>query len=298
MEQLICKNCWRQEPEIELVLNAAQNKSTICRTCNDMIGKGAGYSDGIYSEEEINDWMISAKSRREAYERSLTTPSQTNIIDKLDAEKYLDKFQKKLIEVDINKVTPNEWNPNRHTPANFQTLLNSIKRFGFNDPVSVRQVIKEVEEYEILDGEHRWQAAKELGFKKIQVINFGEVTREEAMTLTQLLNLRGSDDVLLRAKMLKELKANQVSLFELLPGTEKEKDEELKLLDFDFSQFDKTEEEIQKKKEGDIYKQALRKALELEIILAKIKEDTDDSKLRLAIEQYFTFSKMLKSYIK
>ncbi len=290
---MTCKTCYRSEPEIKMKLNAAGNASEQCTTCYDMIGKGAGYDDGMYSEKDINDWLAGKEDRKLGLE---VKPEQTTIVDRLEAEKYLDKFNKQLIEVELKKIQPNLWNPNRHNEQSYQVLINSIKKFGFNDPVSVRQPIEGLDEYEIIDGEHRWRACKELGFTKVLVINFGQTTKEEAMTLTQLLNHKGKDDVLLKAKLLKQLRESQASLFDLLPESEKEKLETIKLLDFDFSQFDAQPGEAEEEKKDDIAK-AIKKLLEAELIICKL-QNCSSGKLCELFGELRKGIQSLKTYLK
>ncbi len=85
-----------------------------------------------------------------------------------------------LIEVD--KIEPNKFNPNVMPEAEYQALKQDMLVHGVNgvDPILVS--IKKIfygsgpltsaefsgDQYVVIDGEHRWQVAKELGWKEIR----------------------------------------------------------------------------------------------------------------------------------
>ncbi len=152
------------------------------------------------------------------------------------------KFITTKKEVDISLIVPNRWNPNAQSKEMIQKGVQSVEKYGLLSFPLVREVAGI---YEIIDGEHRWKYAKELGYKTLQVENIGEISENEAKTLTILLNnLRGKDDVQKRAKILKQLNEGQL---QLLPFTEEEIKNEKELIDFDFSQYER-EEKIPERK--------------------------------------------------
>jgi hypothetical protein len=89
-----------------------------------------------------------------------------------------------VISVPIGFLKPNPWNPNVQDSFIFEKEKESIRRFGFVVPITVREM---GDSWEIIDGEHRWKAAKELGYLSIPVIVI-DVTEEEAKQLTIVLN--------------------------------------------------------------------------------------------------------------
>jgi len=95
--------------------------------------------------------------------------------------------------VDINQVKPNEWNPNEQTDYIFEKEIKSIRKFGFIVPITVRE--KEENDFEIIDGEHRWRAMREMGAIKIPINNIGRRKDVDAKQLTIILNeLKGKAD--------------------------------------------------------------------------------------------------------
>jgi len=67
--------------------------------------------------------------------------------------------------IEVDKLVANAWNPNTQTDAEFERLKEEIKAVGFID---FPQVVPMADgTYRIIGGEHRAQAAKELGFTKV-----------------------------------------------------------------------------------------------------------------------------------
>lgn len=64
--------------------------------------------------------------------------------------------------IPINKVIPNPWNPNKQTERQYAAELESICDNGFVMPIIVRKHPSEEGCFEIIDGEHRWKALKQI----------------------------------------------------------------------------------------------------------------------------------------
>jgi ParB/RepB/Spo0J family partition protein len=127
-----------------------------------------------------------------------------------------------VVIVPIDTLQPNPWNPNRQSDFIFEKEKISIHEHGFIDPVLARTVEGQ---FQIIDGEHRWKAAKELGYGEISVLNLGEVADAQAKKLTIILNeTRGKADYNLMGKLLQDL-SQTVAIEELaysLPYTQME----------------------------------------------------------------------------
>lgn len=103
-------------------------------------------------------------------------------------------------------VRPNPWNTNMMSPDNWAKLIESVKRFGLFKPVLVRELDGE---YQIIGGQHRWEAVKELGIEEVPVINLGPIDDAKAKEIGLVDNGRyGADDTLALAELLKELSAD------------------------------------------------------------------------------------------
>jgi len=155
----------------------------------------------------------------------------------------MNQFKTTKVLVDINLVQPNPWNPNTQSKEMFEKEVASIKELGMLGSILVREWGGV---YEILDGEHRFKACKELKYTQIPVETLGEISDADAKLLTVLLNnLKGKDDLEKRAKIYEQLSEGQL---QLLPFTNEEIENEKALFKFDFSQYDE-QTPIDKKKD-------------------------------------------------
>lgn len=68
-------------------------------------------------------------------------------------------------EIPVDKLVPNERNPNKMSSREFDLLVDNIQKVGFTDPVLVRPLQDDM--YRIIGGYHRWQAAKYLNRKTV-----------------------------------------------------------------------------------------------------------------------------------
>lgn len=117
-------------------------------------------------------------------------------------------------------LRPNTWNPNRMDDFMYAKELESIKRFGFAVPIIVRSTATGLE---IVDGEHRWRAAKELGLDRIPIWDLGRISDMDAKQLTIVLNeTRGQPDKERLARLVQNLAITEptAALQSLLPFSE------------------------------------------------------------------------------
>jgi len=117
-------------------------------------------------------------------------------------------------------LQPNPWNPNSMDPEMLQSARNSIKEFGFVDPVTIRHL--GLATYQIIDGEHRWRIALELKLPTIPAMNLGPLSDSVAQQLTIVLNAtRGQANPEKLGKLLRDLMATETKehLLSTLPYT-------------------------------------------------------------------------------
>jgi ParB/RepB/Spo0J family partition protein len=117
----------------------------------------------------------------------------------------------------LHELAPNSWNPNVMSQEDYDKACESIARFGFIDPITVRRGGSAV--YEIIDGENRWRAAKDKGLKTVPVVIL-EVDDDDARALTIVLNeLRGKPDQTRLAQLVADLATRRpmVELERVLP---------------------------------------------------------------------------------
>jgi ParB/RepB/Spo0J family partition protein len=119
-----------------------------------------------------------------------------------------DKIDKKIqIEyVSINKLIPNSYNPNKQDVTSFDLLIQSIKIFGFTQPIVVRK-----ETNEIVDGEHRWRVASILDYDEVPIV-YIELNDEEMRIATILHNrAKGVENDELVTKIKEHLKNKNIN---------------------------------------------------------------------------------------
>jgi hypothetical protein len=71
--------------------------------------------------------------------------------------------------VSSTDLHPNPWNVNKLNAFQFGKLLESIRKYGFFDPILVRACVLHGD-FEIIGGEHRWEACNQLGILTVPVI--------------------------------------------------------------------------------------------------------------------------------
>jgi ParB-like chromosome segregation protein Spo0J len=119
-----------------------------------------------------------------------------------ELQKKINRLERLVVTyVSPEELIPNSYNPNRQNERDFELLCRSITEDGFTQPiVAIR------DGNVIVDGEHRWRAAKKLGYVKIPVV-FVDMTHEQMRVATLRHNrARGSEDVQLSAEVLRDLR--------------------------------------------------------------------------------------------
>jgi ParB/RepB/Spo0J family partition protein len=102
--------------------------------------------------------------------------------------------------VPIGSIKPNGYNPNRQTERDFELLLRSMEEDGFTQPIVVHR-----ETREIVDGEHRWRAAKTLGLLEVPVVLVDMTVEQMRVSTLRHNRARGSEDIELSAAVLRDL---------------------------------------------------------------------------------------------
>lgn len=109
----------------------------------------------------------------------------------------------------VDSVTPNNWNPNRMSEFTFQSLVAGLKEDGWlaSDSMLVWGTDENgAPQNIIINGEHRWKAAKELGFELAPMVVLNGITARAAKKLTiKLDNKRGKFDPSALGQLVREL---------------------------------------------------------------------------------------------
>ncbi|QOC57859.1 ParB-like nuclease domain protein [Pseudomonas phage phiK7B1] len=149
----------------------------------------------------------------------------TAVDDALEAATIHPTFTMGVEYANPHDLRPNPWNPNAVDPINQQKLEASLRRDGIKRPIVVRQL--ENDDYQIIGGQHRTQAAIELGWKEVPIINRGKISDAEAKRETLLDNFRyGSDNLDRLAALLSDPDiGDAASLLDTMPIDDEELDE-------------------------------------------------------------------------
>jgi len=139
--------------------------------------------------------------------------------------------------VRIDDIIPNPFNPNKQSDYIFQKMKDTIETKGLFGSIIVHELAGI---YQILDGEHRWKACRELGWKELPVEVSPQLEENDVKFWTIYFNnTHGKDDIEKRAKLFEEIDEGQA---QLLPFTEEEIKNEKELFKFDFSKYDEQKE--------------------------------------------------------
>ena len=113
-----------------------------------------------------------------------------------------------------------------------QKLKRSITDLGFATAVVVRETPSG--DYEILGGQHRTEAAIELGLDTIPVVNLGKVDDVRAKKIGLVDNHRyGNDDVIQLAKIIEEIGEDAEHLEAFMPVSTADIDAVLNMVELD-----------------------------------------------------------------
>jgi ParB-like chromosome segregation protein Spo0J len=107
-----------------------------------------------------------------------------------------------LLQVEYNppsEIKPNDYNPNRQTEDEFAMLLASMREDGFTTPIII------TEDGTIVDGEHRWRAAQELGYEKVPVVRVSMTEAQRRIATMRHNRARGQDDTAAVAELMLDL---------------------------------------------------------------------------------------------
>lgn len=163
--------------------------------------------------------------------------------------------------VPIEFLSPNPWNYNQQDDLMFEKQKNSLEHFSLSAPIIVREVASSSSSlsvdtssseslsaaapterrYEIVDGEHRYRAALELGYTEVAVWNLGDIPDTQAQQLTILMNeIKGTpriDDLGILMKSLDEQIGRDV-LEMNMPFSAQQIEDLISTVEFDWSNFE------------------------------------------------------------
>lgn len=142
---------------------------------------------------------------------------------------------------DLSTIHPNPWNPNVQNTRTYEAEVESIKKYGFRVPMQVRSHPEKAGEWQIVDGEHRWKAAQDLGYAEGPTLHVDDLSEADVKKLTLAFNMHGDPDLVPLGKLLVELSSSFDGLDALrdaLPYDARELEELLKIGQANWGDFD------------------------------------------------------------
>ena len=111
-------------------------------------------------------------------------------LESVEAKIYEGASNEEIIELDLNELRPNPYQPRKvFDDEALNELASSIKEHGVFQPIIVKKSIKG---YDIIAGERRFRASKLAGLEKIPAI-IRDFTDEQMMEIALLENLQRED---------------------------------------------------------------------------------------------------------
>ena len=158
----------------------------------------------------------------------------------------------KLSVVPIDQVRPNPWNPKDKDTKSFADVKASIAENGLRGFIVVRDNPIEGSPYEIVDGEQRWRACKELEFDKVVIYNEGKISDQRAQELTLWWQVQVEFNELSLAKLVSKMITDFGDI--KTPYDEKKIAEMQELAKFSFDDYTKTGTTPPQMPEGEMLK--------------------------------------------
>ncbi|MGD8499191.1 MAG: ParB/RepB/Spo0J family partition protein [Phycisphaerales bacterium] len=134
------------------------------------------------------------------------------------------KNENRVSRIAIEKLVAHPDNPNRMSKGNFAKLVRNIERTGRYEPLMVRPCPGKTGHFQIINGHHRCQALRELGYETADVIVWDIDDRDTEILLATINRLGGSDILEKKRALLRRLnyRTQARDLARLLPSTRRQ----------------------------------------------------------------------------
>jgi ParB-like chromosome segregation protein Spo0J len=128
------------------------------------------------------------------------------------------KIKNRVMSIPINKLTAHPNSPNRMSKRNFARLVRNIERNGRYEPLVVR---RQGDSFQIINGNHRCRALKQLDYEAVDAIVWDVDDAEADILLCSLNRLKGSDVLDKKLSLLERINRDMPAreMAKLLPFT-------------------------------------------------------------------------------
>lgn len=107
--------------------------------------------------------------------------------------------------VAIDDILENDYNPNEMEQTLFESLVEAVRHEGMNQPILVRAHPDEPGKYLVVDGAHRYRAAKAVGLTKVAIVVVGYDENMAKVRTLSLNHVRGQDVPIKLARLIVDL---------------------------------------------------------------------------------------------
>ena len=201
------------------------------------------------------------------------------------------KYSHKIKTIDVNEIRLNKYNPNVMEPELMTQLNERMKEEGILQPTLLRHIEPNGKiKYEVVDGEHRYLAAKNIGYEEIPAIVLDKKLPEAMISSINMNKLRGEFDTLRLAEVIHTLhKTYSIEELERKLGYTSEQVKGLEnLLEYDFDSFNdegvKLEENMPEEYEFKNMLNAKQNRIIEKAIKITKKEDIPDALVTICLE--------------
>jgi len=131
------------------------------------------------------------KAKKQALGRGLSALLKDTSTIKSADEKGADKMVGRIMEIDINAIEINPFQPRTNfNPEALDELANSIRQLGLIQPITVRKL--EYNKYQLISGERRLRASKQIGLETIPAY-IRLANDDESLTMALVENIQRQD---------------------------------------------------------------------------------------------------------
>jgi len=115
--------------------------------------------------------------------------------------------------IPVDKIDENPWNPNEMPERHFEQLKAEYERVGYAQLILVRPTGED--RYELVDGEHRWKAARQVGMEEMKAVVMDLDDEEARLTTLNMNDIKGTDNPVKLAETLTEIDRSPTELAEV-----------------------------------------------------------------------------------
>ena len=185
----------------------------------------------------------------------------------------------KIKIVPIEDVFANSWNPKEDNTEEYQTIKRGIEENGLDGFIWVRWKEKKGKEqtYEVVDGMQRYTACKELGYTRIPIYDFEDISLRKAQQKTLWFQAQVPFDEIKLSELLADIIKSGENVN--VPYTEEQMQNYLKLADFDWDAYNSEKPNDDEGGAGKTIKVTDDQYAVIADAIDKVKTDSDEKRI-------------------